>query len=387
MGASERETGCRAALLTPLGEGGISVIALDGHGAEAIADRCFRGRYGLPESEGLAHGTWRTEEGTVDEILVYRARPGRLEIHGHGGIGAARAILESLRREGVVIVSAGLLEEAGVDALSRAAKLALETAVSEPVAMRLLDQVSGASSRELLEVEALLVSGSIEVAKQRLETLLDHSRHGIAAHQGARVALIGRPNVGKSSLLNRLVQRERALVSETPGTTRDPVRADAVFDGWPVHLIDTAGVRAGAVPLEAAGIAMSWELAGGSDLTLVLFDATEAPSAEDLQLLEETAEWRRLLVCNKCDRRVDPTWERFAPGALRVSAHSGAGLEVLRGRIVGELGLDADLPAGCALLLTAEQADEIRAALEDLTVETRRAKERLTQLRLGHRGR
>jgi tRNA modification GTPase len=214
-------------------------------------------------------------------------------------------------------------------------------------------QADGAVSRrlaplkdQLLELIALLEAGidfaedDVPVAPdeellRRLDPtaagiaqLADSFRFGRMVHSGFTLAILGRPNVGKSSLFNRLLEQDRAIVTEIPGTTRDLVSETASIQGIPVRLVDTAGIRLTEDRVESIGVRKSYEALADSDLTLVVVDVSEPLEALDHELLDRTAALgKRVVAANKCDlpRRAAPP-----PGALEVSAATGAGIAALR---------------------------------------------------------
>ena len=169
-------------------------------------------------------------------------------------------------------------------------------------------------------------------ALKLVDELLERADVGLHLAKPWRVVLAGRPNVGKSSLINALVGYERAIVHEAPGTTRDIVTALTALDGWPVELADTAGLRVGDEPLEVAGIALARRQAAEADLLLLVFDRNTAWSAEDEALVKA---WpAALAVLNKCDL---PAAAGRRPTGVEVSAQSGAGLAELAPAMVARL--------------------------------------------------
>ncbi len=198
---------------------------------------------------------------------------------------------------------------------------------------------------QLLELIALLEAGidfaeddisvaPVEEILRRLEpisasitTLTDSFAYGKLVHEGFTLAIIGRPNVGKSSLFNRLLEQDRAIVTAIPGTTRDVVSETASLGGIPVKLLDTAGIRLGQDVVESLGIERSYQAMADADLTLVVVDASQRPAPEDEALIcRAREEGKTLVAANKSD--LTPQVE--VPGALPVSALTGAGIEQLR---------------------------------------------------------
>ena len=165
-------------------------------------------------------------------------------------------------------------------------------------------------------------------------TLIASFAFGKLVHDGFALAIVGRPNVGKSSLFNRLLEQDRAIVTEIPGTTRDVVSETAAIDGIPVKLLDTAGIRESGDVVESLGIERSFQAMADADLTLVVVDASAASGAEDERLLNRAREnGRFLLVANKCDLPHCPEPE----SAIAVSALTGEGVPELRRAIADSL--------------------------------------------------
>jgi tRNA modification GTPase len=213
--------------------------------------------------------------------------------------------------------------------------------------------------KELVELIALLEAGidfaeddvavlpderilaTIEEVRQPLAALAASFSYGRVVHEGLTLAIVGRPNVGKSSLFNRLVQRERAIVTAAPGTTRDLVTETVSLAGIPVQLIDTAGIRAAKDEAEEIGIQKSYEALADADLVLIVTDPTAGQHAnEEQRLLEATAGRKRILVRNKSDleRAPEQMAARDHLPEVSTSALSGAGIENLRQKIIEEVG-------------------------------------------------
>ena len=171
-------------------------------------------------------------------------------------------------------------------------------------------------------------------------------------HEGLTLAIVGRPNVGKSSLFNRLVERERAIVTATPGTTRDLVSETVAIGGIPVRLVDTAGIRTALDEAESIGVRKSMEALAEADLVLVVLDLTDYSEADletDMQLLEKSRQRPRILVCNKCDLHTEDrrafirklSIDEQGPLGIFTSAITGEGIEQLRAMILEKVGGDS----------------------------------------------
>jgi len=204
--------------------------------------------------------------------------------------------------------------------------------------------------------------------RAELEALVAEARQGELLREGLRVAIVGRPNVGKSSLLNLLSRRDRAIVTDLPGTTRDLLESELVLDGVPLTLLDTAGIRASADPVERLGIERSRGALAAADAVLLLFDLTAGWTPADQQLLELVPEGAaRLVVGNKADAAglasdaaPAPALPLPAPADVVISARTGAGRELLVRRLLERCGATA--LEGLQVALNARQRDLAAAA-------------------------
>src|SRR5213075_2430219 len=171
-----------------------------------------------------------------------------------------------------------------------------------------------------------------------LEELAATFAYGKMVHEGLTLAIVGRPNVGKSSLFNQLVERERAIVTATPGTTRDLVSETVAIGGIPVKLVDTAGIRRALDEAESIGIQKSMEALADADLVLIVLDCSQPVTVEDRELLQQVAGRNSLQVLNKSD--LNPA-ARNGSGALRTSAITGEGIAELRAEILKHVASEA----------------------------------------------
>jgi tRNA modification GTPase len=197
-----------------------------------------------------------------------------------------------------------------------------------------------------------------------LEQLAKSFIYGKVVHQGLTLAIVGRPNVGKSSLFNRLVERERAIVTATPGTTRDLVSETVAIGGIPVRLVDTAGIRRALDEAEAIGIQKSMEALADADLVLVVIDVSHPVTAEDRELLDHVEGRRAVVVENKAD--LSPQEPLAGRPKLRTSATTGEGIVELRQEILRHLRGDAGTQAEGGMLTNLRQQKLVRDALTAL---------------------
>jgi tRNA modification GTPase len=366
-----------AAIATPPGEGAIGIVRVSGPDAERIAGKIFRRRDGRPvalRSHLLHHGRIVNPQNgePLDEVLVALMRRPRsytgedvLEIHAHGSPQILREIL------GLVLTCGARQAEPGEFTkrafLNGRLDLAQAEAVLDlirsrtPAASRLaLGQASGELSRWVSELrEALLeilvhIEAAIDFPEEdlelmrrdelchKIESLLCRVRALIRSYNwgrlfrdGARVAIIGRPNVGKSSLFNALLGQERVIVTPQPGTTRDVIEESIDLDGLPVVLWDTAGIRATQDRVERLGVELSMRALSEAEALLLVVDGSSRLQEEDWQILDLVKDKRRLLAVNKSDMELAVKLEelaRLANGSppLFVSAKTGLNLSELR---------------------------------------------------------
>jgi tRNA modification GTPase len=367
-----------AAVSTPPGRGGIGIVRVSGPDGRAFVERVLRFADRTPAwkawSATLA-SLVDAEDRVVDQVVVtYFPAPRSytaedvIEIACHGSPVILRYALERLCQAGARLAEPGEFTlrayvNGRIDLPQAEAIRDLIAATTLYQARIAAQQAEGSVSRrlkpvkeQLLELIALLEAGidfaedDISVAPaeeivRRLEpieaavaALAASFAYGKLVHEGFTLAIVGRPNVGKSSLFNRLLEQDRAIVTEIPGTTRDVVSETASLSGIPVKLLDTAGIRLGQDVVESLGIERSYQAMADADLTLVVVDASQRlTDADDTLIARAAAEGKSLVAANKADLE----GRASVPGALRVSALTGTGIEELRQAIV-----DAVAPRG-----------------------------------------
>lgn len=393
-----------AAVSTPPGRGGIGIVRISGPDARPIAEAMLR----FPgeaswKSWSAALADLRDESGdAVDQVVVtYFAGPKSytaedvIEISCHGAPVVLRFALERACASGARLAEPGEFTlraylNGRIDLPRAEAVRDLIDATTLYQARIAAQQIGGSVSlrlkpvkEQLLELIALLEAGidfaedDISVAApeeilRRIDPVLAAVRaliasfaYGKLVHQGFTLAIVGRPNVGKSSLFNRLLEQDRAIVTDVAGTTRDLVSETAVIEGIPVKFVDTAGIRAGQDVVEKLGIERSYQAMADADLTVVVVDLSAPLDTADRVLIEKAQQQGKSIVAaNKCDlpAQAEPS------GALRVSALTGDGLPELRRAII-----DAIAPGG-----RGEQDGGFITSLrhEQLLQETREALER-----------
>jgi tRNA modification GTPase len=376
------------AIATPPGRGGIGVIRLSGPKALEIAAPMLRLKHDLQPGHAIlgelvdpggederVTNVGQGPASRIDEVVVtYFAKPHSyttddiVEISAHGSPVILRHIVELCVSAGARLAEPGEFTMRAF--LNGRIDLTQAEAVRDLIDSQTLyqakiaaQQLEGALSRrlqpikqKLVEVIAVLEAG-IDFAEDDVSvmpdvTILDHIAavrvpleqlsagfaYGKIVHEGLTLAIVGRPNVGKSSLFNRLVERERAIVTATPGTTRDLVTETVAIGGIPVKLVDTAGIRHALDEAESIGIQKSMEALADADLVLVVLDASQEPTAEDTELLRQSESRPVIVVGNKSDLGVSDQWRVDRSPAVRTSAVNGDGITELRAEILRHIG-------------------------------------------------
>ncbi|MDZ4783012.1 MAG: GTPase [Planctomycetia bacterium] len=304
----------------------------------------------------IMYGRWGSKSG--EEVVVCRVDEETIEVHCHGGEAAAARILADLAQHGASVQT--WRDRAG-DSIRAAAFRALTEATTKPAAAILWDQYAGALVRALADLKVRIRDDHLATAVEAIDRLLSFAELGLHLTTTWRVALVGSPNVGKSSLLNAVLGFGRAIVHDQPGTTRDLVTGITAFAGWPCLLVDTAGLRATAEPIERAGVALAAQELQQADLLLWVRDATSG-SDDELQLPSQIAR-EPLVVWNKCDLLDSAT--PTIGGGLLASALTGQGIESLVAAIAQRL-VPETPPRGAAVPFTPAQVARLKNIQTDL---------------------
>jgi tRNA modification GTPase len=421
------------AIATPPGRGGIGVIRLAGPEAKKIALPMLRLKHDLdpgravfgeliePADEHVgtaAPGCPAAQSAAerIDEVVVtYFAKPHSyttddiVEISAHGSPVVLRHVVELAMARGARLAEPGEFTMRAF--LNGRIDLTQAEAVRDLIESQTLyqakiaaQQLEGALSRRLQPVKQKLVEliatleAGIDFAEddisvlpaeqilQRsaairapLEELAASFAYGKIVHEGLTLAIVGRPNVGKSSLFNRLVERERAIVTATPGTTRDLVSETVAIGGIPVKLVDTAGIRSALDEAESIGIRKSMEALADADLVLVVFDSSQPLADEDKELLSQVAGRPAIAVENKYDlvgKHVDHVGtvalgcpdpqKKNRPVRVQTSATTGEGIPELRNEILRHVGGEAGPQTETGFLTNLRHQERVRESLTAL---------------------
>lgn len=389
-----------AAIATPQGQGGVAMIRISGKEAVAVANRIFTGEVPSYASHTAHYGrVVDLEGGHVDDVLVLpmlgkRSFTGEdtVEIHCHGGIIVSRKVLE-------VVLSAGA-RAAGPGEFSFRAfmngklDLAQAEAVQELIAAKngyaleaAENQLQGRLSRRvselqnaLTEIAAILeawvdfpeeglefasfeeLRGQLSAHAENMQQLISTYHDGKILHEGLSLCLIGSPNVGKSSLMNALLEKDRAIVSEIPGTTRDIIEDYFRLNGLNIKLTDTAGIRESSEAIEQEGIRRSKKALEEADLILLILDASRPLTSDEEQLIKTLPAKKTIAVRNKMD--LPPFSQSLSPllYVVDVSAKKRLGLEKLH-EIVDQVVWEHGVPDTSEVMITsARHYDALLAA-------------------------
>jgi tRNA modification GTPase len=370
------------AIATAPGEGAVGILRLSGPESFAIGSRIFRSSSGCSwsslRSRMLHHGRIIDARGkTVDEIMLAffesprsYTREDMVEIMAHGGPRVLREILQVLVQEGARIAEPGEFTKRAflngrIDLSQAEAVIDLIRAKTERAKEQALEQLQGGFSRAVgaIKDKLLRITAHVEAyvdfpeedievhsmgglaeelasISAEIEKLLATFHEGALVREGVLAVIVGRPNVGKSSLLNSLLDRERAIVSEFPGTTRDAVEEALEIDGILIRVADTAGLRSAAGWIEGMGIRKTREYLTEAGLVLFVIDGSQAFSEEDREIYEEVQQKKHIVVVNKQDlpQSSGEAFRRLDFAALcPVSAKTGQGIAELRQAIARSL--------------------------------------------------
>ena len=364
-------------ILTPPGRGAVAVVAIEGASATDLVERFFEPA-GPPLSQRpfdrIIFGRWadaaaeQSNRTAAEDVIVRRASERQIEVHCHGGRAAVARIVDDLASQGAVQTTwQQWIANHEPGPILAAARTALAQATTERTAKILLDQYHGALETELNRIIGKLFSHTAgsnksDSASAAIDRLLSRATIGLHLVNPWRVAIVGLPNVGKSSLINALLGYQRSIVFEQPGTTRDLVRANAAFDGWPVELIDTAGICESGETLEAAGIELARQEASSADCVLLVHDVSQPWSDEIAQLVRQ---WSRAIpVGNKCDLLAASHQISSRPRIL-TSAMNGQGIAELIEAIVAAL-IPFDFRPADAVPFTDEQVTGLESTRSEI---------------------
>ena len=333
--STQQKTICTT--LTPKGRGAVAVVAIAGPSAETVIDYYFRPANGKPYNQSsprkIVYGIWKS---TGEDLIVYRRGQASFEVHCHGGNSASAAIIANLQSSQIELVASAefLSTDLGPADSNNSAKTgllktevlsALSNANTNRAAELLLAQVN-LLPQAIDSIDKKTAAGDFEQALKETESILAWAEFGIHLSKPRSIVLCGRPNVGKSSLINAIAGFQRAIVHDVPGTTRDVVTQLTAIDGWPVELKDTAGLRESQDRIESIGIEKAKEQIENAQIKICVFDISMPWNAADQTTLNSINP--EVIVHNKCDV-VKSRPDSNRPEGIFTSTETSEGVEQL----------------------------------------------------------
>ncbi len=358
------------AISTSVGEGAISIIRLSGHDALNIASKVFTKDLTKVDSHTIHYGFITSNNEKIDEVLVSVMKAPKtftrediVEINCHGGIATTNKVLEVLLENGARLAEPGEFTKRAflngrIDLLEAEATMDLISSKAESARKISINTLTGKTSNLIknLRSELVKIISNIEVNidypeyedievltnesilpdikkfKEKLEEIIKKSEDSKVIKEGIRVGIIGRPNVGKSSLLNSLLEEEKAIVTDVPGTTRDTVEGSLIVSGIPLNIIDTAGIRKTEDTVEKIGVEKSLKIIDTSDLLIYILNNNEEITEEEKEILEKTKNKKRIIVVNKIDLKTKLN-KKLLDSYIEISVKENIGIDKIKDEI------------------------------------------------------
>lgn len=358
------------AISTSVGEGAISIIRLSGHDALNIASKVFTKDLTKVDSHTIHYGFITSNNEKIDEVLVSVMKAPKtftrediVEINCHGGIATTNKVLEVLLENGARLAEPGEFTKRAflngrIDLLEAEATMDLISSKAESARKISINILTGETSNLIknLRSELVKIISNIEVNidypeyedievltnesilpdikkfKEKLEEIIKKSEDSKVIKEGIRVGIIGRPNVGKSSLLNSLLEEEKAIVTDVPGTTRDIVEGSLIVSGIPLNIIDTAGIRKTEDTVEKIGVEKSLKIIDTSDLLIYILNNNEEITEEEKEILEKTKNKKRIIVVNKIDLKTKLN-KKLLDSYIEISVKENIGIDKIKDEI------------------------------------------------------
>ena len=360
------------AISTALGVGAISIIRVSGDDAINIVDKIFDNNLKNKESHTINYGHIKYNDEIIDEVMISVMKAPKtftkedvVEINSHGGIATTNKILELLLINGARLAEPGEFTKRAflngrIDLIEAESIMDLINSKTESARKLAINGATGRLSKLIRNIidKLALVNANIEVnidypeyedievvtkkeieniskyINKELSKLLDESENGKLIKEGINTVILGRPNVGKSSILNKLIEEEKAIVTNVAGTTRDIVEGQIRVNGILLNIIDTAGIRETEDIVEKIGVEKSLSLINNSDLIILVLNNNEELTKEDEKLLEYTKDKKRIIVINKVDLEKKINLSIFKDEEIvKLSALKEQGLENLKEKI------------------------------------------------------
>ena len=360
------------AISTTMGVGAISIVRLSGKEAISIANKSFKEK-NLEEvpTHTIHYGHIYDGEELVDEVLISIMRGPRsftaediVEINCHGGIITTNKILETMLNNGARLAEPGEFTKRAflngrIDLVKSEAVMDLIESKSDEARKIALSQLGGRTSNlisnfrktlkfllssievnidypEYYDIEVMTiekVKGQVTQMKKELLTLVNESENTVTIKNGIKTVIIGKPNVGKSSILNKLLEQEKAIVTDIAGTTRDIVEGEIYLDGVLLNIIDTAGIRSTDDIVEKIGVEKSLSMIDEADLVIVVLNNNEKLTEEDKEILEKTKDKTRIIVINKNDLEKNIEISQELENTVETNTNDYEGINSLKNKI------------------------------------------------------
>lgn len=360
------------AISTALGVGAISIVRLSGNDAINIVNKCFEGKdITKVDSHTIHYGFIKNETERIDEVLVSVMRAPKtyttediVEINCHGGIITTKQVLETMLNSGARLAEPGEFTKRAflngrIDLVESEAIMDLIESKSSEAKKMALSQLYGDLSKlitsfrdrlknllssievnidypEYYDIEIVTeekIAKEIKSMKEELKNLIEKSKSSSIIKNGIQTVILGRPNVGKSSILNKLLDEEKAIVTNVAGTTRDIVEGQTYIDGILIKFIDTAGIRKTDDIVEKIGVEKSLKAVEDADLIILVLNNNEELTAEDLEILEKTKDKQRIIVINKKDLERNIKLPENLENVVETDTNSIEGIDSLKSKI------------------------------------------------------
>ena len=377
------------AISTSLGVGAISIVRLSGNEAIEIVNNCFKGKdLTNVESHTINYGHIIDNDEVIDEVLVSIMKAPKtyttedvVEINCHGGIISTKRILETMLTHGARLAEPGEFTKRAflngrIDLVKSEAVMDIIDSKSEEANKLALSQLTGTTSNMIKKfrdkLKQLLASIEVNidypeyydievVTKEKIEKELKVMKEGI------KTVIIGRPNVGKSSILNKLLEQEKAIVTDIAGTTRDIVEGEIYLDGILLNIIDTAGIRSTEDIVEKLGVEKSLSMIDDADLVIVVLNNNESLTKEDEEILEKTKDKERIIVINKNDleKKININSKELK-NIVYTNTNSTEGIKALKEKIIELFQLENIKSKDYTYLTNARQISLAKKAYQSL---------------------
>lgn len=394
------------AISTALGVGAISIVRLSGNDAIEIVNNCFKGKdLTKAESHTINYGHIIDKDEVIDEVLVSIMKAPKtyttedvVEINCHGGIISTKRILETMLTHGARLAEPGEFTKRAflngrIDLVKSEAVMDIIDSKSEEANKLALSQLGGSTSnmihnfrqklKQLLasievnidypeyhDIEVVTIDQikhAVKEMKEDLFKVIKESKNSTLIKEGIKTVIIGRPNVGKSSILNKMLEQDKAIVTDIAGTTRDIVEGEISLDGIVLNIIDTAGIRNTEDVVEKIGVEKSLSMIDDADLVIVVLNNNEFLTSEDKEILNKTENKKRIIVINKKDltKKLDIS-DKNLENVVETSANTIEGIKALKEKIVELFQLEEIKTKDYTYLTNARQIALARQAYQSL---------------------